>query len=67
MQHADTLTVLHHDDTRTHYTDVHYTLNRDGVRVHTPEGEVVWTEVLNVQAFRQRRAPVTAEPEATAA
>ncbi|GAA0808681.1 hypothetical protein [Spirilliplanes yamanashiensis] len=56
MQHADTLTVLHHDDTRTHYTDVHYTLHRDGVRVHTPDGEVVWTEILNVQAFRQRRS-----------
>jgi hypothetical protein len=67
MQHADTLTVLHHDDTRTHYTDVHYTLGRDGVRIRTPEGEVVWTEILNVQAFRQRRARRAAEPEAAAA
>jgi hypothetical protein len=65
MQHADTLTVMHHDDSRSHYTDVHYTLNRDGVRIHTPDGEVVWTEVLNVQAFRQRRQP--AGPEGAAA
>lgn len=33
MQHADLLTVVHHDDTTTDFTDVRYTLTRAGLRV----------------------------------
>jgi hypothetical protein len=60
MQHADHLLVLHHNDTRTEYTDVHYTLDRHGVRIRTADAEVVHTEVLNVQAYRQRRSAAAA-------
>lgn len=30
---ADHLSVLHHDDSRTDFTDVHYTLTRTGLRI----------------------------------
>jgi len=33
MPHADTLTVVHHDDTRTRFKDVRYELHRDGIRI----------------------------------
>lgn len=56
MQHADTLTVVHHDDTRTEFTDVRYTLDRHGVRVFTAHGEVVFTEVLTIHVTRRRDA-----------
>jgi hypothetical protein len=54
MPHADTLTVIHHDDTRTDYTDVRYQLHRDGIRIWTTDGENVHTDVLMTQAYRQR-------------
>ncbi len=54
MLHADTLTVVHHDDTRTEYTDVRYRLDRHGVHVHTGQDEVVFTEVLTVHVTRLR-------------
>ena len=54
MPHADTLTVIHHDDTRTRYTDVAYRLHRDGIRIWTTDGETVHTDVLMTHAYRQR-------------
>jgi hypothetical protein len=54
MPHADTLTVIHHDDTRTHYRDARYQLHRDGVRIWTTDGETLHTDVLMTQAYQQR-------------
>ncbi len=55
MTHADTLTVVHHDDTLTRYTDVGYALDRHGVRVWITDGERVHTDVLMTHAYRQRQ------------
>jgi hypothetical protein len=38
MQRADELTVVHHDDTVSRFTDVTYTLSRDGLRLVTSAG-----------------------------
>jgi hypothetical protein len=38
MQRADELTVVHHDDTVSRFTDVRYTLSRDGLRLVTSGG-----------------------------
>ncbi len=54
MPHADTLTVIHHDDTSTDYTDARYRLHRDGIQIWTADGETVHTDVLMTQAYRQR-------------
>lgn len=54
MQHADTLTVVHHDDTRTEHTDVRYALDRHGVLVDTEDGQIRHTEVLTTIATRNR-------------
>jgi hypothetical protein len=54
MPHADTLTVIHDDDTHTTYTDARYQLHRGGVRIWTADGETVHTDVLMTQAYRQR-------------
>jgi hypothetical protein len=54
MPHADTLTVIHDDDTRTQYADARYQLHRGGVRIWTADGEIVHTDVLMTQAYRQR-------------
>jgi hypothetical protein len=51
MPHADTLTVIHHDDTRTDYTDADYQLHRDGVRIWTADGETVHTDILMTHAY----------------
>ena len=56
MPHADTLTVVHHDDTRTRYEDVHYQLFRDGIRIWTEDGEHAIKDILMTQAYRQRTA-----------
>ncbi len=56
MPHADTLTVVHHDDTRTQFTDVKYQLVRDGIRIWSDEGEHALTDVLMTHAYRQREA-----------
>lgn len=37
MQHADLLTVVHHDDTTRDFTDVRYTITRAGLRVLTAD------------------------------
>ena len=39
MQRADELTVVHHDDTVSRFTDVTYTLTRQGLRVLTAGGD----------------------------
>ena len=54
MQHADTLTVVHHDDSRTRYTDVRYVLNRHGIRIFDGVGEHAFTDVLTTHAYRRR-------------
>ena len=56
MPHADTLTVVHHDDTRTSYTDVRYQLHRDGIRIWSSDGEHAITDILMTHAYRQRQA-----------
>jgi hypothetical protein len=56
MPHADTLTVVHHDDTRTRYTDVRYQLIRDGIRIWSADGELAITDILMTHAYRQRGA-----------
>ena len=38
MLKADELTVVHHDDSVSRFTDVTYTLGRDGLRVITATG-----------------------------
>jgi hypothetical protein len=38
MLRADELTVVHHDDTVSRFTDVRYTLGRDGLRLITAGG-----------------------------
>jgi hypothetical protein len=39
MLRADELTVVHHDDTVSHFTDVTYTMGREGLRVITATGD----------------------------
>jgi hypothetical protein len=39
MLRADELTIVHHDDTVSHFTDVTYTLSRQGLRVLTATGD----------------------------
>jgi hypothetical protein len=56
MPHADTLTVVHHDDTHTCYEDVRYELHRDGIRIWSADGEHAITDILMTQAYRQREA-----------
>jgi hypothetical protein len=54
MHYADTLTVVHHDDTHTRYTDVRYVLDRHGIRVFSEAGEQAFTDVLTTHAYRRR-------------
>jgi hypothetical protein len=57
VPHADTLTVVHHDDTRTRFKDVRYQLVRDGIRIFSDEGEDhLLTDILMTHAYRQREA-----------
>ncbi len=55
MLRADELTVVYHDDTVSRFTDVSYTLSRDGLRVLTAAGEqyIPRHEVLTTHARRQ--------------
>jgi hypothetical protein len=55
MPQADTLTVVHHDDTRTRFKDVRYLLHRDGIRIWSSEGEHAITDVLMTQAYRHQK------------
>ena len=54
MPHADTLTVVHHDDTRTRFKGVRYQLHRDGIRIWSADGEHLVTDVLMTEAYRHR-------------
>jgi hypothetical protein len=54
MQHADTLTVVHHDDSETRYRNVRYALDRHGIRIWTAKGEHAFTDVLTTHAYRRR-------------
>jgi len=56
MPHADTLTVVHHDDTRTRYQDVRYQLIRNGIRIWSADGEHAITDILTTHAYRERVA-----------
>jgi hypothetical protein len=56
MPHADSLTVVHHDDTRTDYRDVRYQLIRDGIKIWSEDGEHAITDILMTHAYRQREA-----------
>lgn len=56
MPQADTLTVVHHDDTRTRFKDVRYQLHRDGVRIWSSDGEHAISDVLMTHAYREREA-----------
>jgi hypothetical protein len=56
MPHADTLTVVHHDDTRTRYQDVRYQLIRNGIKIWSADGEHAITDILMTHAYRQRTA-----------
>jgi hypothetical protein len=59
MQRADELTVVHHDDTVSRFTDVRYTLTRDGLRLITAAGsERLFPshEVLTTQASLRAEA-----------
>jgi hypothetical protein len=56
MPHADTLDIVHHDDTRTRFTDVRYQHHRNGIRIWSADGEHAITDVLMTQAYRQRQA-----------
>ena len=56
MPQADTLTVVHHDDTRTRFEDVRYELVRDGIRIFSDEGDHLLTDILMTHAYRQREA-----------
>jgi hypothetical protein len=55
MQHADTLTVIHHDDTESRYRNVRYALDRHGIRIQTKKGEHAFTDVLTTHAYRRQR------------
>ena len=39
MLRADELTIVHHDDTVSRFTDVTYSLSRAGLRVLTADGD----------------------------
>jgi hypothetical protein len=66
MLRADELTVVHHDDTVSRFTDVTYTIGREGVRVVTatgdekafPQHDVLTTVTLTRPALPAQFRPV---------
>ena len=60
MLHADNLTVVHHDDSQTRYTDVRYVLHRDGIRVFSETGQDDFTDVLTTHVSRHWEVAVPA-------
>jgi hypothetical protein len=60
MLRADTLTVVHHDDTVVRFTDVRYTLGRKGLHVVTATGEEIVFPAHEVLMTRTRTAAVLA-------
>ena len=60
MQQADELTVVHHDDTVSRFSDVTYTLSRDGLRLVTAHGDerlIPRHEVLTTHVHKNARTP----------
>ena len=60
MLRADELTVVHHDDTVSRFTDVTYTIGREGVRVITATGDekaFPWHDVLTTVALTRPLIP----------
>ena len=57
MLAVDELTVIHHDDTETKYTNVGYRLDRAGVRVFTTDGDRAHAafDVLRIESSRDRK------------
>ncbi len=56
MLRADELTVVHHDDTVSRFTDVRYILSREGLRLITAGGgerHFARHDVLTTHARRQ--------------
>jgi hypothetical protein len=63
MQHADLLTVIHHDDTTTDFCDVRYTLTADGLRIlDAVDHETVLSahDVLTTHVHTSHQRPETA-------
>ena len=60
MLRADTLTVVHHDDTVTRFVDVRYTLSRRGLHVLTAAGEEIVFPHHEVLTTHVRTAAVLA-------
>ena len=60
MLRADELTVVHHDDTVSRFTDVRYTLGRKGLHVVTATGEEIVFPQHEVLTTHARTAAVTA-------
>jgi hypothetical protein len=61
MLRADELTVVHHDDTVSRFTDVRYTLGRRGLRVVTASGEEVFFAGHDVLTTHARTAAGTGQ------
>jgi len=64
MLRADDLTVVHHDDSVSHFTDVRYTLGHRGLRVVLATGEEIHFpqhEVLTTHARTDARTHRQAE------
>jgi hypothetical protein len=56
MQHADTLTVIRHDDSTDEYHDVRYTITRAGLHILAATGDetsIDAFDVLTSHAARQ--------------
>ncbi|MFI5493690.1 hypothetical protein [Actinoplanes sp. NPDC051859] len=56
MMRADVLTVVHHDDTVSTFTDVTYTLSRAGLRVLTATGDERAVASFDILTTHARRA-----------
>jgi hypothetical protein len=63
MLKADELMVVHHDDTVSRFTDVTYTIGREGLRVVTASGdetEFARHDVLTTHAAAAHPLPAAA-------
>ena len=66
MLRADDLTVVHHDDTVSRFTDVRYTLGRRGLRVVLATGEEILFPQHEVLTTHARTAATTSRRAAYA-
>jgi hypothetical protein len=70
MLRADELTVVHHDDTVSRFTDVTYTIGRAGLRVITATGDekaFPQHDVLTTVAVTRPVVPAQFRPPGTTA